>query len=512
MTGKSENEFDEDAAREIFGDEFDIDRLPKSGVSLLTNNDRVASHDGDKILIPASMNPVAAVLLLVEEARNAVIPTTWDKQFDYRPEDGAVAAMRVLRRRYKIANNTGTSVPGFLGPMEMPAEEKTIKISLTESVNVPWGTVVIPELPGLELMFCDHHRHPVFGKVFELHVSGPKMYSDEVKKIFDEIEAELIANSIYKGQAMSGTTDLTFYDLSGFNANEVVFSDDITRTISAKVWYVLRHPEVAARKRVSLKRSALFKGGFGGGKTSATIITAQIAVENGWTVFFAKTSEDINQVILNSRRYRRVLVIIEDVDRQAATQDDNRISQLLETFDGVDAKGGEFMVILTTNRDARISQGMRRPGRVDAEIDFGLLDRPGTERLVRAVIPSHELGDIDFDAFHEAVKEYMPAFVREVIASAQLFALDARGEENFLITTEDLTAAAKSLRSQWEDHQAATDLGTEPEIETALRSLVTDTIARVLEERLEGAQLTQRGVYVGDIELANNGSSGGGSK
>jgi hypothetical protein len=451
-------------------------------------------------------------MMLVEEARNALTPTEWDQQFDYRPEDGAVAAMRVLRQRYKIANNTGTSVPGFLGPMEMPAQEKTIQISLTETVNVPWGTIVIPELPGLELTFCDHHRHPVFGKVFELHVSGPQMYSDEVKRIFEAIEAELVANSIYKGKAMSGTTALTFYDLSTFRADEVVFSDEVTRTLSAKLWYVLRRPEAAARKGVPLKRSALFKGGFGGGKTSATIITAQIAVENGWTVFFAKTDEDINQVIVNARRYQRVLVIFEDVDRQATANaaDDNRISKLLETFDGADAKGGEFMVILTTNRDSRISQGMRRPGRMDAEIDFGLLDQSGTERLVRAIVPAHELGGIDFDAFFEAVKGYMPAFVREAIDSAKLFALDARGEENFVITTEDLIAAANSLRSQWEGHQAATDLGTEPEIATALRSLIVGTVTGVLEERLNGAQLTQHGAYVGDLALSNGRSKSAG--
>lgn len=492
------NEFDPETANAIFGNPGEMMDDPRfaqlatlafampAGLlgSRATASGNVKFHAGSDILIPEGTTYEELLRIFRHRKEQDEKETTWDEQFEHRPEDGVFAAMTVLRRRYGTADSSSSLSFGMFGPSERPAEERMIQISSTERIPVPWGQISIPKLKGLTFVFCDYHRHPIFGKVFEIHASGPNRYASEVKEIFAEIREELRTNSIYKGKAMSGTTEMTFIDVNTVNPDEHVFARLVTRELSAKVWRILKSPELVLAEGVSPKRAVLFQGGNGGGKTSAAIISAQIAIKHGWTVFFAKTGDDINDVLLNARRYERSMVVYEDADRQG-TLDDDSLARLLDTFDGAAAKGGgQLMVLLTTNREKKIPKGMLRPGRLDACIKFGELDDDGIVRLLRAIIPAHKLGDIDDAAVAKANKGFMPAFVREVGVTARLFALDAHdGNPDYVISTEDLVDAAASLREQHEAHLAANDHAGRPRVDEALLDLVDRTVMA----RLNGA-------------------------
>lgn len=435
-------------------------------------------HDGNKILLPRGTSYTRAYEILKHHEEQAETPTTWDRQFNYRPDDGAHATTVVLQRLFGVAGGDAREVETFFGKHIIPSETRHITIAPGQRMQVPWGLMSIPNLPGLQLNLCDRHPHPLYGKVFELHVMGPRKYKDEVEKIFDAIELELRENSIYRGKALSGSSTLEFFDLSTVDPKLIVFSDLATKTLEAKLWSAIRYPDVVAAEGVSLKRTILLYGPYGTGKTSAGSITGQIAVDNGWTFLSAKTGDNIEEVLSTARLYGKTVVFYEDIDRDNPDDGDS-LSDLLDAFDGITTKGGQLVVVLTTNRYKDIPKGMLRPGRLDATIKIAELDRGGCERLIRALVPNGKLAkDIDFDVVFTAMEGYLPAFIRESVNSAKLFAISRlNGAANFVISTQDLVDAADSLREQFDAHNDAPEDISVPSLDRAFQRAIQEQLA-----------------------------------
>jgi transitional endoplasmic reticulum ATPase len=355
--------------------------------------------------------------------------------------------------------------------------------------------VSVPRLPGLEITLCDWHPCPEYGTVFELHVQGPRKYTAEVEKIFEEVEAELRTNSIYRGKALTGSDKLEFFDLSTFDASQIVFSDLVWRTLNAKLWSVLRYPEAVRAQGVPLKRAVLLYGPYGTGKTSAGLITGQIATANGWTFLSARTGDDIEDVLRTARLYQKAVVFFEDIDREA-DNDASGLAELLDAFDGATSKGGELIVVMTTNHYQNIPKGMLRPGRLDSVIKIAELDRGGTERLIKALVPAGKLSpDVDYGEVFAAMDGYLPAFVREAVSSAVLFALNRLGgDDNYVIATEDLVNSAESLRDQFDAHNDAADGTHRPNLGQAM----TDTVRAALHNGVLNSPRLGRATFVLD--------------
>lgn len=439
---------------------------------------QVGFHQNSQIFLPLGMGYEEAFRILQRHQRDSETPTTWNRKFNYRPDDGAHATHVVLRRMFGMAIGETQEVGGFFGTQVIPSETRDIAIAFNKRIQVPWGTVSVPRLPSLELNLCDQHSHPEYGRVFDLHAVGPRKYKAEVEAIFEAIEEELRVNSIYRGKALTGSNDLEFFDIDGFDPKQVVFSDPVEQTLEAKLWAPLRYPEAIRRQGVSLKRAVLLCGPFGTGKTSAAMITGQIALRNGWTFLSAKTGDDIEDVLRTARLYQPALVLYEDIDREADNADKAGLAQLLDTFDGITSKGGDLMMVLTTNHTEDVPQGMLRPGRLDAVVKIAELDRGGTERLIKATVPAGKLNDtVDYDNVFTAMDGYLPAFAREAVSSAVLFAINRlKGGEDFVLTTEDLVAAAESLRDQFDAYNAADEGLRQPPLEEMFGKIVQAAI------------------------------------
>lgn len=107
-------------------------------------------------------------------------------------------------------------------------------------------------------------------------------------------------------------------------------------------------------------------------------------------------------MLRTARLYQPAVVFIEDIDYRANNGESDAVTELLEAFDGITSKGGELQIVMTTNHLDRIHKGMLRPGRLDAVVHIGALDRNGVERLCRVVIDeSHLDKEVDFDAVWE---------------------------------------------------------------------------------------------------------------
>ena len=441
--------------------------------------DEVDYHDAQKIILPKGWSFAQAMATLERLHEEAETETQFKRQFNYRPDDGAVATSRVLRDRYGMTLGETIDM-GFFG-VRRP-ESRTVAIDHNQKVQVPWGKISIPTLPGISLTLCEGSQEGR-GSLFHLHVVAAKKHKADIESIFDAIEEELKTNSIYRGKALSGSNKLEFIDVSTFNAREIVFSTVVTEQLEAGVWAPIRYTDAFREEGLRTKRTALLHGPYGTGKSSAGLVTAQIAIENGWTFLSARTGEDnIRDVLATAKLYQPAVVFVEDIDTQTSMADGDSVSELLEAFDGITAKGGELVVVMTTNHKERIHKGMFRPGRLDCIIEINSLDRDSVEKLIAVTVPEGKLDTgIDFDEVFSAMEGFYPAFVREAVERAKVFAVSrGKGARNYTLTALDLVKAAHTLKPQLDELNGAKEGEAKPDLESALSATVTKAAQQVV--------------------------------
>ncbi len=443
------------------------------GAKVITG-DEVEFHDGVKIGLPRGMTYGKAKKVLTRLEEEAETLTHFSRDFKYRPDDGAYAALQCIKNRWGMA--LGKVQYSFFGVT--PAQKKTIKIGVNETMQIPWGLLEVPIFDGLEL-YLDAVRDRDYGVIFRIHGQGPRKYQDEIEGFFDDVAEYLATKSIYRGNAIVGSDDPDFLDLSTFDPSKIVFSDEVTASLSGLILAPIKHTDALRRENIPLKRAVLLEGPYGTGKTSIGQMVAQVATQNGWTFISAKPGRDkVEDVLRTARLYQPAVVFIEDIDGEASNGEADAVTKLLEAFDGITSKGGELQVIMTTNHLDRIHKGMLRPGRLDAVLHIGALDRNGIERLVRAVVDPTKLDvAIDFDAVAVAMQGFLPAFVKESLTRAVMFSINrADGQRAYVIGTEDLVDAAHSLRPQLEALEGANEGERRPALEAAFTNVIKGAV------------------------------------
>jgi SpoVK/Ycf46/Vps4 family AAA+-type ATPase len=307
------------------------------------------------------------------------------------------------------------------------------------------------------------------------------------------VEQELATNSIYRGKAIDGQENPEFIDLSGVDPAQVIFTEEVTTQLQANVWTLIEHTAKMRELGVPLKRSVLLEGPYGTGKTLAGYLTAQIATANGWTSIYCRPGRDnLDQVMGLARLYQPAVVFFEDVDTIAAATPSGTdgVTSLLDTFDGINAKGTELLAVLTTNHKDSIHKGMLRPGRLDAMIHIGALDADGLRRLVESSVPESMLGEIDHPEVAKAMEGFLPAFAKETIDRATRYNVARNNGETTKLETADFVEAATGLLPQLELMEEADEKRDVPQLEQALKPVLAQTLGETQLYDLENEYVT----------------------
>lgn len=460
--------------------------------SMVIVGDEIEYHDRPKITLPRDMSLRKARDILTRVERDQETEVAQQKEFRYRPYDGAVACARVMKEMFGIT--FGERIRSFF--QDDPPQTLSVPVSLTETVEVPWGKVSIPTLPGT-VLYIGQTNSREYGEVFHIQATYPKKYTNTIKDFFKAVEKELKTNSIYRGQAIVGTgAQPEFYDNTAFKSAEIVFADDVEDVLNGTLWSVLKYRTQLKREGVRIKRAALLHGPYGCGKTSALQMTCEVAIANGWTYIKVRPGENVNTALQTARLYTPAVVAIEDIDNEASTAEGGEVSKLLESFDGMTSKGHELVMVMTTNHKEKVHKGMLRPGRLDAVVEIAELDRNGVERLIRAVVAQDKLdAATNFDVVYEAMTitrpdpagggdrrhGFYPAFVREALERAKMVAIaNAGGKPDYLLDTESLRVAALSLHDQYRIMLDAEEGQPKPVFDTLLRSTISDEVGKVV--------------------------------
>lgn len=422
------------------------------------------------------------------EAQEEIINVS--RLFSYRPHDGAHATYQMLKLYFGYAQTKARQ--GMFG--KTPPTEVDISVGYIDGVEqhitVPFGSdMVLPGLPGA-IMTITAQRSPL-GQLLYLSTNCRRADKATVEGFYSEVQRYLEAHSIYRGKAVNGA--MQFFDTDKINPDLFVYSEQVWADAETHIFSPMRDTELLTARGYGSKRVVLLEGPYGTGKSGLGRTSAKVAVAAGWTAIICRPGVDDPFDVLNTARlYQPALIFIEDVDTIAASMDPNYVTKLLDTFDGFGNKDLKMQLVLTTNHADRIHKGMLRPGRLDALIHIGEMDRPGVERLAHIVCGDALRDDVDYDAVYTATDQYMPAFVREGLERSIRYSI-ARTQQVADISTDDLVHSLNSLRAQHAMQMAANDQHTKlPPLDQMFRQMIEEhatpsssTIEDAVDERIE---------------------------
>jgi hypothetical protein len=417
-----------------------------------------------------------------EEEQNVAV----NESVDAFPKDGAVAFQKAMQEMFGWVSAVPT--PGFFGPT--PPTTIDVDIGPNEKISVVWGRF---ELPGVEgFVQCGGYPTP----------KGPRfLIRGEVKRKHHEIVRELaeitrrIAHeeSIYRGKAISLTvTDegevdwddgISFSDLSGVVEEELVFSETTAVQIKTSLWTLIEQTDRCRVHKVPLKRGILMEGKYGTGKSLTSAVTAKKAVANGWTFLSISRVSGLKDALNFARKFQPCVIFAEDIDRIVSGDDRSvAIDDILNTIDGIQSKGTEIMVVLTTNHKDKINKAMIRPGRLDAVIEVTPPDGPAVMKLVRLYGRSLIKKDDTLEKCSEILAGQIPAMIRECTERAKLYAIGRSDTDHDLfITDDDIYNAAIGMKSHMDLLEAKVETNRDPSFREMIEAAVLNGLADVIQ-------------------------------
>lgn len=375
------------------------------------------------------------------------------------PWDGAHAFQIAMEEKFGWVRQVPT--PGMFGPTP-PALINVETGPRGETKAVAWGRF---SLPGLEGWVATGVGSEEGRLVFVVQSQTKRKYEPLVRGLIERTKEILHTQSIYRGKAIRirFTNDNgealpvdqvtpKFLDLLDINEDDLVYSREVAAAIDASLFVPIDRKADTVREVGSWKRGVLLHGKYGTGKTLAALVAAKKAVAQGITFVYADNPQDFAEVVRFASMYSEngAIIFAEDIDRLVTGQRSFQVDQILNIIDGIESKGHELMIVLTSNRVDKVQEAALRPGRLDAVIHVEPPDAEAVEKLIRKVAGALIPADEDLTAVRGQLEGQIPAVVKEVVKRAKLAAIrnTKRGERVTHLTEFDLIVAAKSMADQ----------------------------------------------------------------
>jgi transitional endoplasmic reticulum ATPase len=463
------------------------------------------NRDGKEIVVPAFMT--------LKDAAQAIM------SFEKEMETDEDTIVELFAHPYDCCNAFHSAVSeiygqmisatnfGFFGPMN--GKCLTVPVGHNKHIKVPIGNT---KVPGLPISMNLSVNNPAEWHPGELGATINFTHKRKYTPLIQEIETrtlEILKNeSIFKGKALD--SQYKFIDVERFNRDKVIYSEEQEAQLNANVFTVIKHTTEATSANIPVKRGILLHGSYGTGKTLTALYIASLCSENNWTFILVKPGDNISAAITLAQGLQPACVFFEDIDSVALQERDADVNEILNTIDGVLSKDSQVMVILTTNHIEKVNPAMLRPGRLDAIIKMGELDRSGIVKFININTQDQSgttllTDELNTDQICDAAQGYSPAFLKEAVSKATLYAIarnsarDAHNMAALNIASDDIVNALKELRPQWELMSTPRRVET-----TTIDSLISRAVRGLAEE---AALEATTGLRLFDHEGAKNPTS-----
>lgn len=410
---------------------------------------------GEKLIVPEKMPIPSAIEVLAQVLEDEETLIEISEPIDCFPWEGAIAFRQAIEELFGYSRTVATM--GFFGPN--PPKEISIETGLNTKTTAPWGQFHFALADTSDQWIGTGSTGKDGRLIFSITAIVKKKFRSTIMQLADRTRQIVLSQSIYRGKALriAFTADNgqpepiptpRFIQTNPSALSSMVYSRDLEQLMEVNVLAPLRHAAACRQAGIPLKRGILLAGPYGTGKSLFAAAVAQVATDHDWTYIYIKDASELSHAIKFAKSYQPAVIFAEDVDRHVTGERTDAMDKILNTLDGIDSKGDEIMVVLTTNHLDQVNRAMLRPGRLDVILNVIPPDAEAVQRLVRLYGRTFVSTDTDLGEVGTILAGQTPAVIREAVERSKLAGIARTGEAFSLINAEDLAVAARTLMQQ----------------------------------------------------------------
>ena len=286
-----------------------------------------------------------------------------------------------------------------------------------------------------------------------------EVFLEELRRLMGEqnvYRQKVISLSGDRGP-MGTRIDVTFHRRQRVTRDRIVLPDGLLEAVERSTLEFDRHADALRAQGRHLRRGLLLHGPPGTGKTLTATYLADAMEDRTVLVLTGPALGLIRATCTMARDLQPSMVVLEDIDLVAeertmmSTTATALLFELLNEIDGM-GEDADVVFLMTTNRADLIEPALAaRPGRVDQAVELPLPDAPSRDRLLKLFCEGLDARMADPAELVERTDGASPAFLRELVRKASLFAAvsgePALGDSHFNEALRELEEGGRLTRS-----------------------------------------------------------------
>jgi ATPase family associated with various cellular activities (AAA) len=289
----------------------------------------------------------------------------------------------------------------------------------------------------------------------ELGLEAMASEREQAEALLAELRELMDVHNVYRGRILTlagshfGGITVSVRRLPAVTRDRIVLPAGVLERIERHTLTFSTHAEALRASGRHLKRGLLLHGAPGTGKTLTAMYLSALMPDRTVILLSGEALSLIGPSCQMARQLAPAMIVLEDVDLVALDRDEFEdtsvlLFELLNEMDGLQ-EDSDIVFVLTTNRAKVLEPALAaRPGRIDLAVELPLPDAPARDRLVELYAEGLELRLNDRRRIISATEGTTPAFIRELLRRAALFA--AEDGDGLVLTDSHLTAALTELR------------------------------------------------------------------
>lgn len=268
-----------------------------------------------------------------------------------------------------------------------PKEAKKVILAPIEEVRIiasGYERILKKSFLGRPLTIGDNIWVSVFGSGFIYRVVDTQPRN--IVKVTDATVFALKEKPVK--DSLEGVPRVAYEDIGGL--------DEQVKKVREMVELPMKHPELFQKLGVVPPKGILMHGPPGTGKTllakavanEAQVHFISVSAPEVMGKFVGEAEERVRKIFKEAEDNAPSIIFIDEMDSIAAKRDEvvgeverRVVAQMLSLMDGLSARG-DVIVMAATNRVNSIDEALRRPGRFDREIEFGIPDKHARKQIL----------------------------------------------------------------------------------------------------------------------------------
>lgn len=278
------------------------------------------------------------------------------------------------------------------------------------------------------------------------------------ERFLQEIRETIRTRSVYRGNLISLSQEgyrevkVNFHRFPKIERDAIILPAGLLEQIERQTIEFARHSKRLKHAGRHLKRGVLLHGSPGTGKTMTVMHLAAAMSDRTTLLMTGKNLGLIGRTCAMARALQPSIVVLEDVDLIAEERTKGGsgsasplLFELLNEMDGL-SDDVDILFMLTTNHPNLLEPALAsRPGRIDQAIEVPLPDESCRKQLFTLYAKGLTLDIKDMTRFITRTDGASPAFIRELLRRASLFAASESDEGDIIVQEHHLENALHEL-------------------------------------------------------------------